>query len=56
MGSIYVEKFFTRFGLFIVSYSIFWTAFYLYFRNQAKKLNAELNGVFNMDIVKAAPS
>ncbi|WP_203248241.1 DUF3021 domain-containing protein [Sporosarcina beigongshangi] len=31
-------------GLFIVVYAIFWTAFYLYFRKQAKKLNAELNG------------
>ncbi len=26
----------------IIVYAIFWTAFYLYFKNQAKKLNADL--------------
>ena len=30
-------------GLFIFVYLIIWTAFYLYFRNQAQKLNAELS-------------
>ena len=38
-----MKSFLLALGLFIVSYSIFWTSFYLYFRNQAKKLNAELN-------------
>ena len=32
-------------GLFIVCYAIFWTTFYLYFRNQANKLNTELQGL-----------
>ena len=32
-------------GLFIVFYTIFWTTFYLYFKNQANKLNAELQGL-----------
>lgn len=31
--------------VFLVFYALFWTAFYLYFRNQARKLNDELNGV-----------
>lgn len=39
-----VKSFVLTLGLFLVVYAIFWTAFYLYFRNQAKKLNAELNG------------
>jgi len=30
-------------GLFIVVYLIIWLAFYLYFRNQARKLNVELD-------------
>lgn len=30
-------------GIFIVVYLIIWTSFYLYFRNQVNKLNAELN-------------
>ena len=38
-----MKSFLLMLGLFIVIYAIFWTAFYLYFRNQAKKLNAELN-------------
>ena len=38
-----MRSFLLTLGLFIVVYAIFWTAFYLYFRNQAKKLNAELN-------------
>lgn len=29
-------------GLFLISYTIMWLCFYLYFRNEAKKLNAEL--------------
>src|SRR3954447_6570407 len=37
-----VKSFLLTLGLFIVFYSVFWTSFYLYFRWQAKKLNAEL--------------
>lgn len=37
-----VKSFLLAFGLFIVSYSVFWTSFYLYFKKQAKKLNSEL--------------
>jgi len=37
-----VKSFLLVFVMFVVSYSIFWTSFYLYFRGQAKKLNAEL--------------
>lgn len=37
-----VNSFLLALGLFIVSYSLFWTSFYLYFRKQAKQLNAEL--------------
>jgi glucan phosphoethanolaminetransferase (alkaline phosphatase superfamily) len=37
-----VKSFLLALGLFIASYSVFWTSFYLYFRKQAKKLNAEL--------------
>jgi glucan phosphoethanolaminetransferase (alkaline phosphatase superfamily) len=37
-----VKSFLLALGLFIASYSAFWTSFYLYFRKQAKKLNAEL--------------
>lgn len=32
-------------GLFLVVYAIIWTAFYLYFRNEAKKLNEGLDGL-----------
>ncbi len=39
-----IKSFSLALGLFIVSYSVFWTSFYLYFRKQAKKLNAELDG------------
>ena len=37
-----VKSFLLALGLFVMTYLIFWTSFYLYFRNQAKKLNAEL--------------
>ena len=37
-----MKSFLLALGLFIVFYSVFWTSFYLYFRKQAKKLNAEL--------------
>ena len=37
-----MKSFLLTLGLFIVSYSVFWTSFYLYFRKQVKKLNAEL--------------
>ncbi|KAA0948541.1 DUF3021 domain-containing protein [Sporosarcina sp. ANT_H38] len=37
-----VKSFLLAFGMFIVCYSIFWISFYLYFRIQAKQLNAEL--------------
>ncbi|WP_342514149.1 DUF3021 domain-containing protein [Sporosarcina sp. FSL K6-1522] len=40
-----MKSFLLMLGLFIVIYAVFWTAFYLYFRNQAKKLNAELNAL-----------
>lgn len=40
-----MTSFMLMLGLFIVVYAIFWTAFYLYFRNEAKKLNEELNGL-----------
>jgi len=40
-----MKSFLLMLGLFIVVYAIFWTSFYLYFRNEAKKLNAELNGL-----------
>ncbi|RDW16259.1 DUF3021 domain-containing protein [Oceanobacillus chungangensis] len=29
-------------GLFLIMYSIIWLCFYLYFKNEAKKLNAEI--------------
>lgn len=38
-----MKSFLLTLALFMVVYAIFWTAFYLYFRNQARKLNAELN-------------
>ena len=41
-----LKSFLLALGLFIVSYSLFWTSFYLYFRSQAKKLNEELNKLF----------
>lgn len=37
------SSFFSAIVLFAGFYLIFWTAFYLYFRNQAKKLNDELD-------------
>ena len=37
-----LKSFLLALGSFIVFYSVFWTSFYLYFRGQAKKLNAEL--------------
>ena len=37
-----MKSFFLALGLFIVCYSMFWISFFLYFRGQAKKLNAEL--------------
>ena len=40
-----VKSFLLALGFFIVFYSVFWTSFYLYFRGQAKKLNAELKGL-----------
>ncbi|HJF33225.1 MAG TPA: DUF3021 domain-containing protein [Sporosarcina psychrophila] len=40
-----VKSFLLALGLFIVFYSVFWTSFYLYFRGQAKKMNAELDGL-----------
>ena len=39
-----MKSFFVMLVIFIAFYSIFWTAFYLYFRKQAQKLNAELDG------------
>lgn len=40
-----MKSFLLTFVMFIVFYAIIWTSFYLYFRNQAKKLNAELDGL-----------
>ncbi|MBO1910265.1 DUF3021 domain-containing protein [Sporosarcina sp. 6E9] len=40
-----LKSFLVMFAMFIFIYFIFWTAFYLYFRKQAQKLNAELNGL-----------
>lgn len=37
-----IASFLLTLGLFIIVYAVFWTAFYLHFRNQANKLNAEL--------------
>ncbi|MEI4770133.1 DUF3021 domain-containing protein [Psychrobacillus sp. FJAT-51614] len=37
------SSFLSAIVLFIGFYLIFWTSFYLYFRNQAKKLNEELD-------------
>jgi len=37
-----LASFLLMLGVFIVFYAIFWITFYLYFRNQANKLNAEL--------------
>ena len=37
-----VKSFLLMLGIFIIRYLIIWTAFYLYFRKQARKLNAEL--------------
>lgn len=38
-----VPSFLLMLAVFLIFYALFWTAFYLYFKNQAKKLNAELN-------------
>lgn len=38
-----IKSFLLMLGIFIAFYCVIWTAFFLYFRNQAKKLNAELN-------------
>lgn len=38
-------SFLVMLGVFLVFYAIFWTAFYLYFKNQARKLNEELKGM-----------
>lgn len=38
-----MPSFLLMLAVFLVFYVLFWTAFYLYFKNQAKKLNAELN-------------
>ncbi|CAM3115087.1 DUF3021 domain-containing protein [Filibacter tadaridae] len=40
-----VKSFLLTLGLFIVSYSVFWTSFYFYFKKQAERLNAELQGL-----------
>jgi hypothetical protein len=40
-----LKSFIFTLAVFIFFYLIFWTAFYLYFRRQARKLNAELEGV-----------
>jgi hypothetical protein len=40
-----LKSFLVALSAFIVFYLVFWTVFYLYFRRQAQKLNAELNGL-----------
>ena len=40
-----LKSFLVTLAIFIASYSIFWTVFYLYFRKQAQKMNAELDGL-----------
>jgi hypothetical protein len=37
-----MNSFLFSLGIFIVFYMLFWFSFYLYFRNQAQKLNADL--------------
>lgn len=37
-----VPSFLLMLAVFLIFYTLFWTAFYLYFKNQAKKMNAEL--------------
>lgn len=38
-----LSSFAMMFGIFLVVYAIIWTSFYLYFKNEAKKINAEIN-------------
>lgn len=38
-----MKSFLVTLALFITFYFIFWSAFYLYFKKQVQKLNAELN-------------
>lgn len=38
-----VKVFLVMLGVFLIFYSIIWTAFYLYFRKQVQKLNSEIN-------------
>ena len=40
-----LKSFFLMLALFITCYIIIWTGFYLYFKKQVQKLNAELNDV-----------
>ena len=40
-----MNSFLLMLGIFIICYLIFWISFYLYFRKQARKLNAELQDV-----------
>ena len=38
-----LSNFLLMLAVFLFFYAIFWTSFYLYFKNQAKKLNEELD-------------
>ncbi len=38
-----ISSFLLTLGVFIVFYVLFWLSFYLYFKKQAQKLNADLN-------------
>lgn len=38
-----VPSFLLMLAVFLTFYVLFWTAFYLYFKNQAQKMNEELN-------------
>ena len=40
-----MKSFLVTLAIFIAFYSIFWTVFYLYFKKQAQKMNAELDGL-----------
>ncbi|QTD39710.1 DUF3021 domain-containing protein [Sporosarcina sp. Te-1] len=40
-----VEGFFSTLGIFVLIYVGLWFAFYMYFKNQAEKLNEELKGL-----------
>ncbi|MBB4825180.1 glucan phosphoethanolaminetransferase (alkaline phosphatase superfamily) [Sporosarcina luteola] len=40
-----LKGFFGMLGIFVLLYSVIWFSFYMYFKNEAKKLNEELKGL-----------